>query len=159
MIIQKGSANTGGGINNRGSNTYIQDCQIIQNEALSPILATSFGGGVFTKCDMKIDQSTIENNAVYGQGGGLYITECEVIIDNNCKINNNKALLFGSIIGSGSGLFISNARVSIINSQVRYNKIFGSGKGSGIFNSNGILSNVDSIVDNNSPENVFPPQS
>src|SRR5262249_27876899 len=61
------TAQSGGGINNRGTLT-LSECVIESNQATS-------GGGIASTGSLKVIRSTVRSNSTSQSGGGLFLTE------------------------------------------------------------------------------------
>ncbi len=73
------------------------------------------GGGIYVEAtdNLTISNSIITNCSAIGNGGGMFIIDSDITID-NCSILDN-------IAGSGAGLSISNSNPTISNSMIKNN--------------------------------------
>jgi len=157
----------GGGIycESAASGLLLINCDIRDNTAFSKIsnsTASCFGGGVYLKAGtVKLFSCIIDSNSTtsyasgynynyaYSYGAGIFQEDGSSLIK-NCIISNNSPKGYGEdgTYERGSGLFTSNASVTLENSTVAYNT------NEGIHNANGILTIINSIVYFNSDSQV-----
>ncbi|MGA1875735.1 MAG: right-handed parallel beta-helix repeat-containing protein [bacterium] len=93
FTIQKGSAETGGGICCHQSAPIIANCTVTENEAEKE------GGGIFCSCSWPtITQCTITQNSAGNEGGGIFGMDCpSALAITHCVISGNSANYGGGI--------------------------------------------------------------
>ena len=114
------------------------------------------GGGIFSLGQLHLTNSIVNQNNAYfvastpnslirGRGGGIYIGEGNVTLVNS-SINDNSALFEGESEwhGFGAGIY-NNGIVSIVDSTLDNNRVE-TGKGGGIYNVEGTVTLVNSTV-------------
>lgn len=119
-----GNHNGGGLSNYAGCNVYIEDSNIVNNLAGEGAGICSWGG------NMVIKRSNISDNYSTTDGGGIYFSGDQLLID-SCKIENNTAFnsAGGVELWSGNDILIRN---SIINNNQATNS-WSENMGGGIF--------------------------
>ena len=124
-ITDGNTTGDGGGIRGNGTEATIANCVIANNHA------DGVGGGV-SNCSGRIVGCTITGNTAGGDGldggGGIYVFDCNVSIE-DCDINNNTAA------DNGGGLcFLGYPGATITRCTISDNDAIGSGAdGGGIF--------------------------
>jgi hypothetical protein len=120
LRITGGNANSGGGINNKGTLT-------LARSAVTHNLAGGSGGGIFNGGTLRVWRSTISGNTADEGGGGGVFNRGSSADEGNAAFTNS-TISGNEAEGSGGG--ISNAGdVSISNSTVTKNSAEGSGDG------------------------------
>ena len=117
MTLTGGYSPFGGAISNNGS-MQIQNCNITNNTANSPLHFYGKGGGIYSKGTLSISDSTISGNSGK-QGGGIFSeAECHI---SGCLLENNHADVIG-------GAVIGNPVTYIVDSQISNNgALYGGG--------------------------------
>lgn len=119
----------GGGINCIGASPRLDHLRIHHCSA-------QFGGGMYSAASGSVVSEVLveDNQAFYGSGGGFYLDESPLNIENSIFRNNSG--------GHGGGIHCSQSNVTLTNVQLIDNT---AGFGGGLscwYNSNGVLNNV-----------------
>lgn len=114
------------------------------------------GGGIYNRWVLEIEDSCISGNEAQDEGGGIFndgdSDRFGYVKTINTKIKENTAIYGGGIFNSGGGLF------ELVSTTVTKNTATGGpDSGGGIYNSDpSLLLFVDSIIEDNKPDNIFP---
>lgn len=116
---------SGGGIYCFGS-SYFEEIAVIEANHIHGNFASSYGGGIYGFNLMSLTPGSIRNNLIYENttntlGGGIFLVDVEVLIQNNF-IYRNKAY-------SGGGLRVHTPKIRIINNTFHENEATGHGGG------------------------------
>jgi LPXTG-site transpeptidase (sortase) family protein len=133
LTIKYGNANSGGGINNKGTLT-------VNNSTFSGNSAKYFGGGIFNENggNITVNNSTFSGNSSIN-GGGIYNQNGSNTTVNNSTFSGNSARMHGGGINNRGNLDIDNSTFSG-NSADHY--------GGGIFNYNSLTVNNSTFSGN-----------
>ena len=112
-IIENNNSIVGGGIWVRGSFVFLENSTVSNN------ISSLNGGGLYGYYDnntnINILNSTFENNFA-NYGGGIYINNYDIVINNESIFVNNSAS------NTGGGVFLYNSQVEIYNSSILNNQ-------------------------------------
>jgi uncharacterized repeat protein (TIGR01451 family) len=111
-------------------------------------VTTNFGGGISnSNGNLTINHSLIKNNRGYWQGGG--IANAGTLTLNDSIVRDNAAgKIDASGGGGGGGISNSSGSMTINNSAIIGNKMYGNYQGSGIYNSANLTLNNSTISGN-----------
>ncbi len=147
-------ASSGGGIYISGGHPVITNTIITANSAYGQFGAS--GGGISVNGSSPIiDNSDIDSNSVsnfgnYGTaGGGIYFSSTAYLSLVNCVINGNSANKGGGIYIDGSPSFPGMTNCTIVRNTATTEN------GGGVFFANNSTDIINSILWENSPENVY----
>jgi CSLREA domain-containing protein len=153
LTVRHGNADSGGGIEHRGDGTLtVTDCAITDNKA-----SEAQGGGIFvTDGAVTINNSTVSNNTSYSSGGGLATpgtTNNPTLYVNNSTISGNTAESNG-----GGGIRLQGGTLEIASTTIVSNTALGGypGRGGGGIRTTTATnpSIKNSIIANNSADGV-----
>jgi hypothetical protein len=165
-IFQGDSAWIGGGMFLQESSPILINCEIRQNEA-----AVSYGGGVYSiESSPTFINCTIAENTSLARGGGLYLRDSTpslfncVIVRNtanegggirciNSPLTLRNCLVSGNTANSGGALELKNSAHSITNCTISENTALQ--EGGGIYNEDAPSIITNTILWNNSPEEIY----
>lgn len=120
-----------GAIENRGTLT-INNSVISGNQTI-PASGSVVGGGIHNAGQMSIDGTTIDNNSVRGEGGGIATTTAAgvPVTITNSTISNNTASVTGGGLGNGGGISTTGNQgvINITNSTISGNRADNNGGG------------------------------
>ena len=120
-----------GAIENRGTLT-INNSVISGNQTI-PASGSVVGGGIHNAGQMSIDGTTIDNNSVRGEGGGIATTTAAgvPVTITNSTISNNSASVTGGGLGNGGGISTTGNQgiINITNSTISGNRADSNGGG------------------------------
>ncbi len=119
FTITRGLARFGGGLHLAGAGSTVKRCRITRNEALIS------GGGANVIGESRLEGCLIDNNfagrdAFSARGGGLYIQDGPVVLE-NCTIVNNSVVPSGS----GGGVYIFTRGESVVRNCIIYGNTLG----------------------------------
>lgn len=126
--INNNTADHGGGLSNNEGNLTVFNSIISGNTAIN-----DGGGGIFNSANLKLNNSSINNN-IASYGGGIY--NIANVTLTNSFVNNNKAEF-------GGGIFNNQETLKLSSSTIDYNS---ASKGGAIDNCQGIISIVYSQI-------------
>jgi Right handed beta helix region len=144
LTLENGLAADGGGIENRGMLTLIDDA-VSNNATLNNIAFAGYNGaGIFNSGILSVYGSTINGNSAYTNGGGVYNSGTATL--------SNSTIFGNAAFTAGGGLFNSGS-MTLINDTVAGNFGYGGSPslpelGGGIYNG-GTLQMDNTIVANN----------
>ena len=72
------------------------------------------GGGIYSKGTCIINSGIIENNTTTSEGGGFFVFDGTLTIDNGCEIKGNKT----GNSSHGGAIFISSGKTFTMNGEV-----------------------------------------
>jgi len=144
-IRNNNSNNDGGGIYNSNSELTVNNCEIMSN------IANDNGGGIYgySNAEIAINNSKITNNKAFYNGGGVFL-------NHNSNLNMEYTLVANNIAQDyyGGGIAIWNlSTIDLMN--VTLSKNSDNGLGSAIYKENGNLSIKNSIIWDNSEEEIY----
>lgn len=140
------------GIYGEYSSPIILSTDIINNEGHLR------GAGIhFRNSNVHIENCNINENVIWGDGGGGGFDSCNVTMVNN-KIESNATDVMWMEHTSGGGLYIINSNVKLISNRISGNHVRAeshgsSGPGGGILAENSILELNNNLITGNSTSN------
>lgn len=103
-----GDHDLGGGALVTGAGVVLRNCVVHDN------YARVRGGGIHSRTDLRLVETTVSNNEVMSTGGGVYLEGAKLVLE-GCTIEGNH-----SVIGGG-GASTSDAELSVVDSTFRSN--------------------------------------
>jgi hypothetical protein len=118
---------------------------------------TSRGGGLYILGgDVTIRQSSINNNAAEGLGGGIYFNAGTLVLDRVTVYDNSVPSQPDPLDTRGGGLYLDGGTVSIARTTIAENS---AETGGGIWNTTATVTLKNSIIAENDPPASLPPGS
>jgi uncharacterized repeat protein (TIGR01451 family) len=174
-IVQKNSADFGGGIGATDGAVAIQNSLIANNSSTFPTAGRG-GGGLYLngRGRVTIDNSEFTDNSAAGDGGGLLIRGHAKLTISSCTFNKNRAggnggglalesdgssdltdaTVSGNSAVTGGGLAVTGAgNIALINDTIAFNSAVTAG---GAFAISGALAFFNTIVAKNTAAGAFP---
>jgi len=112
FTIRKGKADSGGGIDCRGSSPTIQNCIITGNSSTKALNGYGGGGIYCHNSSPTIQNCPISDNSSGSFGGGIYCNGSSLTIQNLIISGNSSGSYGGGIYCNGSSLTIQNFIIS-----------------------------------------------
>ncbi len=148
-IITYNEAFSGGGIYIEESEPQIEDNLISANIAIH-------GGGIFLhNClgmALLIAGNEISDNLAHSAGGGLYVDDSRIVVENNTLVNNIAQ-------GPGGGFFVKNSAVALFGNVFEYNRASNDESGGAVWLSGDSQLDLEvpdsNIYTGNDPDDIF----
>ncbi len=126
----------------RATQTTFRNCEA------HPSFFTGDGGAIYgLNATLALTDSSLINNSVESNGGGLYLYGGQVTLNNVSVVNNTAWFTYTS---SGGGIYLTaTARLTATNSRLSNNGLGYTGQGGGLFVYNSSAALVNTSLDNN----------
>ncbi len=168
VIRDNYAKSSGGGIYLESSNAVLEGNTIANNQAGQG--GSAYGGGIYmTNANAQLTGNVIRDNFVliagsyttpYGLGGGIYAANSNSTLRGNL-IHGNAVQGSNNRYARGGALYLQNANLDLIGNTITGNTVGSGGtayiilEGGGVYVSQSTLTVVNSILWNDTPEEVF----